>query len=177
MGDGRWRNQYRRSGGAGGISSSDDSQSKLTSYKGFSHIDKSDVRDFLIPVVKEIGKCIYPPAAVPIEILYQMYKHADAIKEVGSAVMRGDYREAAKVVTKEIVKEVGGAAIGTAVEPAVAKASDSAAENVSSSLPMNTQGKEVGGKIAKGTVKGVVEATTDKVVDKVVDKVMDDERG
>jgi hypothetical protein len=184
MGDGKWGNQYRRKnngrGGSGGGSSDDSSQTQLTSYKGFSHIDRSDVNDFLLPVLKEVGKAVCPPAAITIELLYQLYKHADAIKDVGLAVMKGDYEGAAKVMIREGVKEVGGAVVGAAIKPGVAKVSDSLEEAVSNSLPAEQQEKEVAGKAVKGIVNGVAEASSDKIVDtavnKVVERVIDNER-
>lgn len=168
---GRLRKRKHPSTRNADASSGSDVQTKLPSKSGFRHITRSDINDFLIPVIKEIGKCIYPPAAVPIEILYQIYKHADAVKEVSSAVMKGDYERAKKVIMKESVKEVGEAILGAAAEPAIAKTSESLAENVSSSLSTNEQGKEIAGKIVKGTVKGVAEAAEEKVVDRIIDEV------
>jgi hypothetical protein len=176
MGDGRWRNQYRRRHSRGsGASAGGGSQTTLTS-----HIGKSDINDFLIPVLKEVGKAVFPPAAIPLEILYQLYKHAAAIKDVGSAVMKGDYQEAAKVIIKEGVKKATSMGIRAVVEPEVTKVSDSVEDNVRVNLSADEQGKRLAGEIAKGTVKGLAEATTDKVADKIVDKankVISNERG
>jgi hypothetical protein len=175
MGDGKWRNQYRRRHGEGSDTfSGGGSQTKITS-----HVSKSDISSFLIPVLKEVGKAIFPPAAIPIEILYQLYRHADAVKDASSAIMKGDYKEAAKVMATEGAKEVMGMGIGTVLEPEINKASDSLKDIVRSSLPADEQGKRVAGEIAKGTVKGLAEATADKIADKIVgkDKVMNNERG
>jgi hypothetical protein len=117
-----------------------------------------------------VGKAVFPPAAIPIEILYQLYKHAGAIKDASSAVMKGDYEEAAKVIIKEGAKEVTGMGIGAVLEPGVTKTSDSLEDSVRRSLPADEQGKRVAGEIAKGTVKGLAEATADKIADKIVDK-------
>lgn len=176
MGDGRSTNQYRRRhNGGSGASTGSGSQTRLTS-----HISKSDINDFLIPVLKEVGKAVFPPAAIPIEILYQLYKHAGAIKDAGSVVMKGDYEEATKVIAKEGVKEVAGMGIGAVLQPAVTNASDSLENSVKSSLPADEKGKQVAGEITKGSLKGLAEATADKVADKIVDKaskVVDNERG
>ncbi|HML03567.1 MAG TPA: hypothetical protein VK487_09385 [Candidatus Bathyarchaeia archaeon] len=149
----------------------DDSQSRLTSVNDFPRVTKSDIKDFLIPTLKEIGKAVCPPASIPIEVLYQLYKHAGAVKDAGSAVLRGDYKEAAKVIIREGVKEVAGAGIGGTLKPEVTKASDSLEDGIHSGLPIDEQGKQVAGEVSEGTVKGVVEAFTDKVIDKTVDKV------
>jgi len=163
---------YGERGGRGGEgSSSGDHQRKVTSYS----ISKADVNSFLIPILKEIGKCIYPPAAPLIEAAYQLYKHAGAIKEVGSAVVKCDYEKAAKVVLKEVEKEVGGAIVGAVVNPEVDKRAELAAGTVSNSLPTNEQGKDLAGKVVKGTVKGFAEAVGDKVEDKAEDEVFKDE--
>jgi hypothetical protein len=175
MGDGKSRNQYRRRHGEdGGVSSGGGSQTKLSS-----HINKSDINDFLIPVLKEVGKVVFPPAAIPIEILFQVYKHAGAIRDASSAVMKGDYEEAAKVIIKEGAKELTGMGLGAVLKPEATKASDSLKNNVGSNLPTDEQGKEVG-EVTEGTVKGLAQAATDKVADKIVDKaskVIDNERG
>jgi hypothetical protein len=158
-----------RTGGEG--SSSGDHQRKVTSYS----ISKADVNSFLIPILKEIGKCIYPPAAPLIEAAYQVYKHIDTIKEASSAVVKGDYEKATKVVLKEAGKEAGGAIVGAMVNHEVDKGAELAGETVSNSLPTNEQGKDLAGKVVKGTGKGFAEAVGDKVVDKAEDEVSKDE--
>jgi hypothetical protein len=171
----RKKHYSERGGGASEASSSDDSQRKLTSY-GTLRINKSDVDDFLLPVLKEVGKCIYPPAAIPIELLYQVYKHANTIKQVGTAVMKGDYDQAAKVIVKESVKKGAGMALGSAMEPKINQTSETLAEGVKNNLPISEQSKDIAGKVAKGTAKGIVEAVRGKVVNKVVDEVLKDEK-
>ena len=151
------------------------SQKKLTPYTGV-RISKSDANDFLLPVLKEVGKCIYPPAAIPIEVLYQIYKHVGTIKEVGSAIIEGDYEQAAKVIVKEGMKEVAGAALKSAVGPGVSKTSEVLKEGVKSHLPTNEQTKEVAGNMVKGATKGFAEAVCGKIVKKVVDEVLEDEK-
>ncbi len=154
---------------------SDGNQKRLSSY-GTSSISKSDAKGFLIPVLKEIGKCLYPPAAPIIEAAYQAYKHANAIKEVGSAVISGDYEKTGKVLVKEGVKEVAGVALGVAIEPGVSQASEVLQEEVKANLA-DEQSKEIAGKVVKGTVKGVVVAASDKFVDNIVDGVLENEQG
>lgn len=154
---------------------SDDNQKRLSSY-GTSSISKSDAKDFLIPILKEIGKCLYPPAAPIIEAAYQAYKHANAIKKVGSAVISGDYDKAARVIMKEGVKEVAGTALGAAIESVVGQSSEVLQEEVKANLA-DKQSKEIAGKVVKGTVKGVAEAASDKFVDSIADGVFKNEQG
>jgi hypothetical protein len=147
------------------------SQSKLADVNRSPHVTKSDINDFLIPVLKEVGKAVCPPAAIPIEVLYQLYKHAGVLYGASSAVLRGDYKEAAKVIIKEGMKEVTGVEIGVALTPEITKASDSLGDNILSRLPTDEHGKQVAEEISKGTMKGLAEAFTDKMTNKVVDKV------
>jgi len=160
---------------AGDSSEESNSQSKLADANKFPHVTKSDINDILIPVIKEIGKSVYPPAALPIEILYQVYKHADAVKEVGSAILKGDYEQAAQIAMEETGKEAGETILATAVKPLVDKTAAVAAD-VSNSLPSNQQGRELAGKIARGAVKGTSEAIEDKVVKKAVEGMPKDEK-
>ena len=150
-------------------------QKKLTPYNR-TGISKSDINDFLLPVLKEVGKCICPPAALPIEVLYQLYKHADSIKEVAVAVVSGDYKKAAKVVIKESMKEATGAVLKSAMAPGVDQTSEVLAEGAKSCLPTNDQNREVAGKIVKGTTKGFAEGIRGKIVKKIVNEVFEDEK-
>ncbi len=172
---GRKRRKKHPSWGSSGGTPDGGGQSTLPSHDEFRHLKKSDLKDFLIPVIKEIGKTIYPPVAVPIELLYQVYKHAGAIKEVSAAVMRGDYNQAIKVVAKEVVKEGADAMLGSAMSPQVTAASNQLADNVQKNLETDEKGKEIVGNVLKGTVKGVAEASRDKLVDKTVDEVLKNE--
>jgi hypothetical protein len=172
---GRLRKRKHRSTRKTDISSESDTQTKLPSKSGFRHITKSDINDFLIPVIKEVGKCIFPPAAVPIEIIYQIYKHADAIKKVSSAVMKGDYEQAAKVIVKESIKEGAGMALGAMMEPTVNQASEILSESAKN-LTTNKQSKEIAGNVVKGATKGFAEAGRDKIVDKAMNEVLRDEK-
>ncbi len=127
--------------------------------------------EVLLPIIKEIGKALYPPAAIPIEILYQLYTHVEAIGEVASAVMEGDYERAAVVVVREATKELAQAALEKAESPVVEEA-----ESIASAFAKNTVGdeqeKEIVGEVAKGTVKGVVKASNKKIVDKAAQEVL-----
>jgi hypothetical protein len=134
---------------------------------------KTDVNGFSLTVLKEVGKAICPPAALTIELLYQVYKHQDAIKEASSAIIRGEYEEAVKVLVKEGIKEVRDAAIGIALEPC-AKATESMAEVATSEIIKGEQ--EQVKKAAVGATKGVIEAVTDKITgqtDDIIDKIVD----
>jgi hypothetical protein len=173
MGDGKWKSQYRRRNDDAKASTiTDGLQTKLTYTKKYSHIDQSDVNTFLIPVLKEVGKAICPPAAIPIEILYQLYKHSDAMVDIGHAVAKGDYKEAAKLVVKEGVKELGGMVITSIIEPHVKEISACISKEASNSVKDEKE-KQVVEKVVGGTVDGIAEGATDKVVDTLVDKVAD----
>jgi hypothetical protein len=161
--------------GGGNRDSGNSGQKKLTTYNDL-NVDKSDINDILLPVLKEIGKCIYPPAAIPIELLYQMYKHAGAIREATSAVLKGDYDEAAKVMVKEGIKEVADMAIGAVIEPRINQASDELKESVKNNLPGDEQTKDTAANVAKGAIKGATEAVRDKVVDKTIEGAFKDEK-
>jgi hypothetical protein len=65
---------------------------------------EADAR-LLLPILKEVGKVICPPAALGIEGLYQIYTHADMIKDVGSAIMRNDYGAAVEAIGTQFVKD------------------------------------------------------------------------
>lgn len=156
-------------------SPSGQSQQKLNARSG-ARIKKSDFDDFLLPVLKEIGKCICPPAALPIEVLYQVYKHAGAVKAVTLAIIEGQYEKAAEIVVKEGAKEVAGAALESAMNPAVNQTSEAISERVKNCLPVNEQSKDVAGAIVEGATKGSAEAARDKIVRNVFDEVAKDEK-
>jgi hypothetical protein len=165
----RKRKHPSENGGGGG-----GTQTRLSN--GVSYISRSDAKDYLIPVLKEIGKAVFPAAAPVIEAAYQAYKHYDAIREGGSAILKGDYETAAKVALKEVGKEAGGAILGAAAYQEVDRGTEIGAGTVSTDLPHNDQGKDLVENIVKGTIKGSAEAVEDKIIDKVADKVTQDEK-
>ena len=148
-------------------------QRNISYQKRFIKIKKEDVRHFLIPVVKEIGKELFPPAAIPIEILYQIYDHADAIKEAGSAVMEGNYRQAAKIVIKEAAKEATEAGLEIVEQSVVEALAESSSDRAADLIEKNLQQKEVVRKVVKGGVKGVAEAINEELADKMVEQVIE----
>jgi hypothetical protein len=135
-------------------------------------ISRSDAKDYLIPVLKEVGKAVFPAAAPLIETAYQVYKHYDAIKEVTSAVSKGDYEQAAKIGVKEIAKEAVGAGVSEKLTPLVNTSAETAKTEIANSLPIDNQAKDIAGKIIEGSIKGGCEAVEDKIVDKVIQKVV-----
>jgi hypothetical protein len=164
---GVYKRKKHRSENGGEGSPHNDNQTTLSDKP---HISRSDANNYLIPILKEIGKAIFPAAAPVIELAYQVYKHYDAIKEGGSAVLRGDYKTAAEVAIKEGAKEALGTYISVNTAPAVDTGCE-LAQQAAQNLPTNEQGKAVAGKVAKGALKGAVEAVEDKIVDKIVDEV------
>jgi len=168
---GRVRRKKQTSWGDGGPSgqrSSEGSQRKLSPSMGYSHISKSDIIEYALPIIKEIGKALYPPAAVPIEILYQLYTHADSIREASSAISKGDYVEASKIVMKEAVKEAAEKGLGIAETPVTDSASTALAKNIGEQA-MQSQEKQIESRVVQGTVKGMADAVNKKIVDKATD--------
>ena len=157
---------YRRikSGGRGG-SYGGHTQSTLHSYR------KADL-DYTLLVLKEVGKAVYPPAALAIEVLYQLYVHSDDIKNVGSAILDGNYEKAAVIVGTVVVKEVAKTAMGAAEGPIITPASDSLAHTAAQNIEGSAEEKVIAGNAVKGTVSGVVKAANKKVVDKATDEVL-----
>lgn len=125
------------------------SQTKLSSHR----YNKADVK-ITLAVLKEVGKVICPPAALALDTLYFLYTHADAIKEAGAAIAKGDYKKAAKVVVKEGIKEVAGKTL-----------SDNATKGITDESKKNIKDR-----VIKGAIKGAVEGAVDQAVDVVVDK-------
>jgi hypothetical protein len=138
----------------------------------YPHIQTADIQEYALPIIKEIGKALFPPAAIAIEVLYQLYTHADAIKGVASAVMEGDYQKAAAITTTEVAKEVAKTALGVAEEPIVAKASNSLAVTAAENIEGNVQEKEITGSVVKGTVRGVTKIANKEIVDKATNEVL-----
>jgi hypothetical protein len=136
----------------------------------FPTLKKEDL-EYLLPIIKEIGKALYPPAAIPIELLYQLYTHADTIKEVASAVMKDDYKKAAEVVGKEAAKDMAESTLGKIEAPAVDKASDLLAENTTKNIEGKLE-KETTSRVVKGTTKGAVESANKKIVDEITGEVL-----
>jgi hypothetical protein len=130
----------------------------------------------LIPILKEIGKAVFPAAAPIIEAAYQAYVHYNAIREGGYAILRGDYRTAVTVALEEMGKEAGGAILGSAINPRIDQGGEMVAGTVSKDLPANDRGKDIAKKAVKGTISVGAEAVEDKIVDKVEDEVTQDEK-
>lgn len=132
---------------------------------------KKDELEYVLPIVKEIGKALYPPAALPIEILYQLYTHADTIKEIASAVVEGNYEKAAKVLGKEATKEVAETTLKKIENPIVDKASDSLSETAAKNVEGKLE-KETTSRVVKGITKGAVESANKKFVNDITDEVL-----
>ncbi len=132
-------------------------------------LSRTDV-DLLLPVLKEVGKVICPPAAIPIEILYQLYTHSDVITEVGSAINRGDYKGAVIAAGYQIVKDVVGTTLSSSANQSVEKVASSAGE-ITGNAFKDEQSKELAKKVTEASVKGGVEGIQDKIIDKTIDSI------
>ena len=146
-------------------------QTKL-SYSNKHELTQSDAKDYLIPVLKEIGKAVFPAAAPLIEAAYQVFKHFDAIKEGASALSEGDYESAAQIAMKEVTKEAIGAYVSEKLTPTVDTCAEGAKEAVVNNIQIDDEKKNLVGKVVEGTIKGASEAVEDKVIDKIVQKVI-----
>jgi len=143
-------------------------QKRLTSQRESAHFSQLDLREYALPVIKEVGKALYPPAALPIEVLYELYSHVDSIREVSSAIKQGDYKRASTVLLKDAVKEAAVQALGGAESP-LTNAASTAISSAATQVPQ-TESSQIMQKVADGSVKGVVEATNEKIVKKVSDR-------
>lgn len=173
MGTYRKRKHYNDNGNGNESSAIDNNQTKLSEYPP---ITRSETEEYLIPILKEIGKAIFPAAAPIIEAAYQLYKHHEAIKEASSAALAGDYEKATEVIVKEGVKTSISNYIGEKMAPPINEGAE-LAETAAHNLPTSEQGKDLAGKVAKGTIKGTAEVIKGKIVNKVANGVIKDEEG
>jgi hypothetical protein len=165
---GKAKHPSDRNDAKGGSSNSDNQTT-------FFNITKSDA-EVLIPILKEIGKAVFPAAAPFIEAAYQAYEHYDAIKEASSARLKGDYKKAARIALEEFGGEVLDHTIpGAIIKTDVDKGAEMAGETASKALLSDEQEKDLAGKVVKGTLKGGAEVVEDKIIDKAAEKVTKDE--
>ena len=135
-------------------------------------ISRADAKEYLIPVLKEIGKAVFPAAAPIIEAAYQLYRHYDAIKEGTTALSKGDYEGAAKVAAKEVAKEAVGAYVSEKLTPTVNTCAETASTVFSNNIKVDNQENDLAEKVVEGSIKGCSEAIEDKSVDKLIQKVV-----
>jgi len=166
------RTIYRRSGGSSGDWGDRTVQTEISSHtkKPIKHITSKDVVDVLLPIIKEIGKTVFPQAAYIIELGYQLYTHWEVYKKVKKLLEEGKVEEAKKIIKKEAVKDAVKVSLSQVENPVV----DSIVTQAVSILEeKDIVDNKVEKGVAEGAVKGTIKQPFDKINEKMGKKVAD----
>ncbi len=146
--------------------------SQTRNLRTYTSVTSSDVTDLILPILVEVGKTIYPPAAPILELGYALYVNRDRIQIIFKVVKEfseGDTEGALTEVGKGVAREVIKGSLQTIQQPHVSSFVEKSSKTLNENGFLNSSKYEV---TYKRAAKRTAEAALDKVNTKVADKII-----
>ena len=126
-------------------------------------ITSDDVK-YLLPILKEVIKKVYPPVWMPIETAYFIYEHSE---EIIGILNCDDSNERIELIKKIFMSEAVQFVVNYIIKYCSEDFINSLSDDFSSSVKEDSK-KELAKKLTQGTFDGIAESVSEKISDVIM---------